>query len=138
MRQLDIVTRQTFSKFSDSESPSFLLSSSLSLNTTVHQDSNSTAISAQHLGRDQDPRKSPKRCVPALDFPYPDYFSEFYPDSGRYLLIFGPYPDSDIYLKKEVLDISVKKSFLLAVLLFIILFRYPAFHYLDGGYDILP
>ena len=49
----------------------------------------------------QDPWKSPKRCVPALDFRYPDFFSESNPDSGRYLQIFGSYPGYDIYLQKN-------------------------------------
>ena len=49
----------------------------------------------------QDTWKSPKRCVLALDFRYPDFFSEFYPDSGGYLEIFDPYPDYDIYSKKS-------------------------------------
>ena len=53
------------------------------------------------VGQGEDPRKSPKRCVPTLDFPYPDFFPEFYPDFGRYPKIFGPYPDSDIHLKKN-------------------------------------
>ena len=52
----------------------------------------------------EDPWKSPKRCVPALDFPYLDFFPEFYPNSGRYPKIFGPYPDSDIYLKKKIFE----------------------------------
>ena len=42
----------------------------------------------------------PLRCVLALDFGYPDFFSEFYPDSGGYLEIFGPYPEYDIPQKK--------------------------------------
>ena len=42
-----------------------------------------------------------KRCVLALDFRYPDFFAEFYPDSGGYLEIFGPYPDYDIPQKNN-------------------------------------
>ena len=70
-----------------------------------------------------------------LDFRYPDFFSEFYPDSGGYLEILGPYLDYDIYLKKKkrfffFFYISVVKSVLLILWLFI---KYSALHYLDGG-----
>ena len=51
-------------------------------------------------GLKEDPRKSPKRCVLVLDFRYPDFISDFYPDAGD-LQVFGPYMDYDIYLKKK-------------------------------------
>ena len=47
----------------------------------------------------EDLRKSPKRCVLALDFRNPDFSSEFYPDSGGYLKIFKSYPDYNIHLE---------------------------------------
>ena len=77
------------------------------------------------------------RCVLVFDIRYPDFFSEFYLDSGGYLENFGPYPEYDIYLKKKsfffFFDISVLKSVPLVLRLFIIIFRYAALHYLDGG-----
>ena len=47
----------------------------------------------------EDLRKSPKRCVLALDFRNPDFSSEFYPDSGGYLKNFKSYPDYNIHLE---------------------------------------
>ena len=56
----------------------------------------------------EDPWKSAKRCVPALDFRYPDFFSESNPDSGRYLQIFGSYLGYDIhvYFQKKIATTS--------------------------------
>ena len=76
-----------------------------------------------------------------LNFLYPDFFSEFYPDFGGYLKIFGPYPDSDIYLKKILKNIFVfvncsKISSRHSALHHP--FRHPAFHCLDGRDNILP
>ena len=44
---------------------------------------------------------SPKRCVLKKSPDIENRAREFYPDSGGYLQIFGPYPDYDIYLKKK-------------------------------------
>ena len=90
----------------------------------------------------QDPRKSPKRCVPVHKFPYPDFFSKFYPDSGGYLQIFGPYPDYDIYLEKKkkktlnILKIHIKISPACTPTLLFILFRWLLLHYLDSGENL--
>ena len=60
----------------------------------------------------EDPWKSPRRCVLALDFRYPDFFSEFY-------------PDYDIYLKKK----KKKKFFFWHFSSKIRPTRLPALHY---------
>ena len=90
----------------------------------------------------EDPQKSPKRCVPALDFPYLDFFQKSIQILGDTLkfsvLIWTLTYTSKIFFSTFLLIKCSKIFFLIVVLVLIIYFRYPAFHYLDGRDVILP
>ena len=90
----------------------------------------------------EDPQKSPKRCVPALDFPYLDFFQKSIRILGDTLkfsvLIWTLTYTSKKKISTFLLIKCSKIFFLIVVLVLIIYFRYPAFHYLDGRDVILP
>ena len=71
------------------------------------------------------PPKVTKKVCSSTRFSLSEFFSEFYPDSGGYLLIFGPYPDSDIYLKKKSFWIFLLKNHVKSLLLAVLLFNLP-------------